>query len=53
MVDKAPEGWDYSSGFVNKEMIQDHIPPWRRSLWYSCLPNLDHVGHFKERCFPF
>lgn len=36
IVDKAPEAWNYSSGFVNKEMIQDHIPPWRRSLWYSC-----------------
>uniref|UniRef100_A0A8D2GMK8 NADH-cytochrome b5 reductase n=1 Tax=Urocitellus parryii TaxID=9999 RepID=A0A8D2GMK8_UROPR len=26
-VDKAPEAWDYSQGFVNEEMIRDHLPP--------------------------
>ncbi|MCP6645997.1 cytochrome-b5 reductase, partial [Klebsiella pneumoniae] len=26
-VDKAPEVWDYSQGFVNEEMIRDHLPP--------------------------
>uniref|UniRef100_A0A452V3M3 cytochrome-b5 reductase n=1 Tax=Ursus maritimus TaxID=29073 RepID=A0A452V3M3_URSMA len=26
-VDRAPEAWDYSQGFVNEEMIRDHLPP--------------------------
>lgn len=63
-VDKAPEAWDYSQGFVNEEMIRDHLPPPEEEplvlmcgpppmIQYACLPNLDRVGHPKERCFTF
>uniref|UniRef100_A0A8C8XSB6 NADH-cytochrome b5 reductase n=1 Tax=Panthera leo TaxID=9689 RepID=A0A8C8XSB6_PANLE len=63
-VDKAPEAWDYSQGFVNEEMIRDHLPPPEEEplilmcgpppmIQYACLPNLDRVGHPKERCFAF
>ncbi|XP_071075195.1 NADH-cytochrome b5 reductase 3 isoform X2 [Dasypus novemcinctus] len=63
-VDKAPDAWDYSQGFVNEEMIRDHLPPPAEEplvllcgpppmIQYACLPNLDRVGHPKERCFAF
>ncbi|XP_077804837.1 NADH-cytochrome b5 reductase 3 isoform X3 [Macaca mulatta] len=63
-LDRAPEAWDYSQGFVNEEMIRDHLPPPEEEplvlmcgpppmIQYACLPNLDHVGHPKERCFAF
>ncbi|XP_019479533.1 PREDICTED: NADH-cytochrome b5 reductase 3 [Hipposideros armiger] len=63
-VDKAPEAWDYSQGFVNEEMIRDHLPPPEDEplvlmcgpppmIQFACLPNLDRVGHPKERCFAF
>ena len=56
--------WDYSQGFVNEEMIRDHLPPPEEEplvlmcgpqpmIQYACLPNLDRVGHPKERCFAF
>lgn len=59
-----PAAWDYSQGFVNEEMIRDHLPsPEEEPLMlmcgpppmiqYACLPNLDRVGHPKERCFTF
>lgn len=63
-LDRAPEAWDYSQGFVNEEMIRDHLPPPEEEplvlmcgpppmIQYACLPNLDRVGHPKERCFAF
>lgn len=26
-VDRPPAGWKYSAGFVNKEMLAEHLPP--------------------------
>ncbi|EAW73271.1 cytochrome b5 reductase 3 [Homo sapiens] len=63
-LDRAPEAWDYGQGFVNEEMIRDHLPPPEEEplvlmcgpppmIQYACLPNLDHVGHPTERCFVF
>eukprot|EP00069_Balaena_mysticetus_P006099 bmy_18565T0 len=63
-VDRAPEAWDYSQGFLNEEMIRDHLPPLEEEplvlmcgppcmIQYACLPNLDSVGHPKERPFAF
>ena len=60
----CPAAWDYSEGFVNEEMIRDHLPPPEDEplilmcgpppmIQYACLPNLDRVGHPKERCFSF
>ncbi|EPY88527.1 NADH-cytochrome b5 reductase 3-like isoform 2 [Camelus ferus] len=51
-------------GFVNEEMIRDHLPPPEEEplvlmcgpppmIQYACLPNLERVGHPKERCFTF
>lgn len=63
-VDKAPDAWNYSQGFVNEEMIRDHLPPPGEEtlilmcgpppmIQFACLPNLERVGHAKERCFTF
>ena len=60
----CPAACDYSQGFVNEEMIRDHVPPPEEEplvlmcgpppmIQYACLPNLDRVGHPKERCSAF
>uniref|UniRef100_A0A2K6S0V8 cytochrome-b5 reductase n=1 Tax=Saimiri boliviensis boliviensis TaxID=39432 RepID=A0A2K6S0V8_SAIBB len=57
-----PEAWDYSQGFMNEEMIREHLPPLEEEplvlmcgpppmIQYACLPNLDRVAQPKERCF--
>ncbi|KAM8980474.1 NADH-cytochrome b5 reductase 3 isoform X1 [Sarcophilus harrisii] len=63
-VDKAPEDWDYSQGFVNEDMIREHMPPPEAEplilmcgpppmIQYACIPNLDKVGYSKDLCFSF
>lgn len=49
-------GWTYSSGFVNDEMIKEHLPPPSDEtlilmcgpppmINFACLPNLDKLGY--------
>ncbi|NXO04054.1 NB5R3 reductase, partial [Rhinopomastus cyanomelas] len=63
-LDRAPEGWDYSQGFVNQEMIRDHLPPPQDDvlilmcgpppmIQYACVPNLDKLGYTKDMRFSF
>ncbi|KAF1576831.1 NADH-cytochrome b5 reductase 3, partial [Eudyptes chrysocome] len=63
-LDKAPENWDYSQGFVNQEMIRDHLPPPQNDvlilmcgpppmIQYACIPNLDKLGYTKDMRFSF
>ncbi|XP_043822383.1 NADH-cytochrome b5 reductase 3 isoform X2 [Dromiciops gliroides] len=63
-VDKAPEDWDYSQGFVNEDMIREHMPPPEVEplilmcgpppmIQYACIPNLDKVGYSKDLRFSF
>ncbi|NXR01004.1 NB5R3 reductase, partial [Sagittarius serpentarius] len=63
-VDRAPENWDYSQGFVNQEMIRDHLPPPQNDvlilmcgpppmIQYACIPNLDKLGYTKDMRFSF
>eukprot|EP00514_Thraustochytrium_sp_LLF1b_P002668 CAMPEP_0184528878 /NCGR_PEP_ID=MMETSP0198_2-20121128/12041_1 /TAXON_ID=1112570 /ORGANISM="Thraustochytrium sp., Strain LLF1b" /LENGTH=310 /DNA_ID=CAMNT_0026920783 /DNA_START=152 /DNA_END=1084 /DNA_ORIENTATION=- len=58
-VDRAPEGWAYSTGFVNEEMIREHMPtPGPDTvvlmcgpppmIKFACRPNLTTVGHAEE-----
>jgi len=63
-VDRAPEGWDYSVGFISEEMLKDNLfsassetltlmcgpPP---MVNFACKPNLEKLGHSKERCFAY
>ncbi|XP_053833185.1 NADH-cytochrome b5 reductase 3-like [Vidua macroura] len=63
-LDRAPENWDYSQGFVNQEMIRDHLPPPQNDvlilmcgpppmIQYACIPNLDKLGYAKDMRFSF
>jgi len=63
-LDTPPEGWKYSSGFVNEDMLRKHtFPPGDDTLVvmcgpppmvnYACLPNLEKIGHSKDMCFAY
>ncbi|XP_077194002.1 NADH-cytochrome b5 reductase 3 isoform X2 [Paroedura picta] len=63
-LDRASEGWDYSRGFVNQEMLKDHMPPPAEDvlilmcgpppmIQYACIPNLDKLGYPKEARFAY
>ncbi|XP_064022859.1 NADH-cytochrome b5 reductase 3 isoform X2 [Pogoniulus pusillus] len=63
-LDRAPENWDYSQGFVNQDMIRDHLPPPQDDvlilmcgpppmIQYACIPNLDKLGYAKDMRFSF
>lgn len=59
-----PTDWDYSQGFVNQDMIRDHLPPPQSDvlilmcgpppmIQYACIPNLDKLGYAKDMRFAF
>ncbi|XP_062246592.1 NADH-cytochrome b5 reductase 2 [Platichthys flesus] len=63
-LDKPPQDWSYSSGFVSQDMIKEHLPaPSPDALivlcgpppmiQYACLPNLDKLGHKTENIFSY
>jgi cytochrome-b5 reductase len=58
-LDRPPQGWTYSSGFVNEEMIREHMPASGPEscvllcgpppmIKYACEPNLAKVGYEKD-----
>lgn len=63
-VDTATENWAYSQGFVNSEMIKDHLeapsdntitlmcgpPP---MINYACTPNLEALGYRESLRFAY
>jgi NAD(P)H-flavin reductase/DMSO/TMAO reductase YedYZ molybdopterin-dependent catalytic subunit len=63
-LDQPPEGWKYSSGFIDEAMCRDHLPTPSDSTFifccgpppmieYACKPNLAKVGHTEDKihCF--
>ncbi len=67
-VDRPPEGgrWIYSTGFITKEMIRDHLPGPEDDgstqilmcgpppmVKFACLPNLEALGYKKTDYFVF
>ncbi|XP_054844004.1 NADH-cytochrome b5 reductase 3-like [Eublepharis macularius] len=63
-LDRASEDWSYSQGFVNQEMIKDHMPSPADDvlilmcgpppmIQYACIPNLDKLGYAKEARFAY
>ncbi|XP_060892800.1 NADH-cytochrome b5 reductase 2 [Labrus mixtus] len=63
-LDKPPQDWNYSSGFVTYDMIKDHLPAPSSDvlvvlcgpppmIQYACLPNLDKLGHKTENIFAY
>ncbi|XP_058016465.1 NADH-cytochrome b5 reductase 2-like isoform X2 [Ahaetulla prasina] len=63
-LDKPPQGWKYSSGFVTADMIKDHLPPHSGDtlilmcgpppmIQFACQPNLELLGYAKESTFAY
>jgi len=63
-VDRAPEGWKYSTGFINEEMLREHMPAASEHTYvfmcgpppmlkFACRPNLDKLGHTEEHVLEF
>jgi len=63
-VDRPTEGWNYSSGFINAEMIEKALfPPSNDNLVllcgpppminFACLPNLDKLGYSPKMRFSY
>jgi len=58
-VDRAPEAWKYSEGFVNADMISAHLPPPGEGvlitlcgpppmIQFACTPALDKLGYSQQ-----
>ncbi|XP_037615931.1 NADH-cytochrome b5 reductase 3 [Sebastes umbrosus] len=63
-LDRAPEDWEYSQGFISEDMVREHLPPPSDDslilmcgpppmIQFACNPNLDKVGHSISRRFTF
>ncbi|CAL8242186.1 unnamed protein product [Merluccius merluccius] len=63
-VDRAPNNWEYSEGFINEDMVRDHLPAPSEDavilmcgpppmVQFACHPNLDKVGHSSSQKFTF
>ncbi|XP_030646336.1 NADH-cytochrome b5 reductase 2 isoform X1 [Chanos chanos] len=64
-LDRPPQGgWKYSTGFINADMIKDHLPPPASDVLIvmcgpppmiqnACLPNLTKLGHKTENTFAY
>uniref|UniRef100_A0A0N5A2U5 NADH-cytochrome b5 reductase n=1 Tax=Parastrongyloides trichosuri TaxID=131310 RepID=A0A0N5A2U5_PARTI len=63
-VDKSSEHWKYSTGFINEDMVRDHLPSPASDtailmcgpppmIEFACLPNLEKVGHNADNLLRF
>lgn len=63
-LDRPPEEWKYSSGFVNDEMIATHLPPPGKKtlilmcgpppmIKFACLPNLNKLQYTENMYVAF
>ncbi|XP_008201302.1 NADH-cytochrome b5 reductase 2 isoform X1 [Tribolium castaneum] len=63
-LDTPPENWKYSSGFINENMIKDHLfPPSNDNIVlmcgpppminYACNPSLEKLKYDKDLCFAY
>lgn len=62
-VDRAPDGWAYSTGFINEAMLRDHLPAPVDSfigmcgpppmINYACIPNLEKIGFTDQTYMSF
>ena len=57
-LDEPPHNWKYSKGFINEDMIKEHMPQYSKKamvmmcgpppmIKYACVPNLEKNG-FQE-----
>nr|ACO15006.1 NADH-cytochrome b5 reductase 2 [Caligus clemensi] len=63
-LDRPNEDWQYSSGYINEDMIEDHLfspgedaitlmcgpPP---MIKFACIVNLEKLGHTEDQMFSF
>ena len=64
-VDRPPDGWKYSTGFIDEDMCRTHLPlPSEKTfvfmcgpppmIKFACRPNLqEKIGHAEERVLAF
>jgi len=63
-VDRPTDGWKYSSGFINEEMLSRALfPPSEDAIVlmcgpppminFACVPNLEKLGYGEEKRFAF
>jgi len=63
-LDRPPEGWTYSSGFINEDMVREHLLPAGPDaivamcgpppmIKFACIPNLEKVGYTAEQLVQF
>uniref|UniRef100_A0A1I7XNL4 Cytochrome-b5 reductase n=1 Tax=Heterorhabditis bacteriophora TaxID=37862 RepID=A0A1I7XNL4_HETBA len=63
-VDRPPIKWNYSEGFINDQMIKEHLaPPSEDSVIllcgpppminFACTPNLDKLAYDPNNRFQF
>ncbi|KAJ8370332.1 hypothetical protein SKAU_G00103600 [Synaphobranchus kaupii] len=63
-VDRAPKDWEFSQGFINADMIQEHLPaPSDDNLvlmcgpppmiQFACNPNLDKLDYRQSQRFTY
>ncbi|XP_027199195.2 NADH-cytochrome b5 reductase 3-like isoform X2 [Dermatophagoides pteronyssinus] len=63
-LDRPSEGWQYSTGFINDEMISKHLPQPSDDTFilmcgpppmikHACLPNLDKLGYSEKHRFSY
>jgi len=64
LSDRWPEGWKYSTGFVNKALFEEHLYPAANDCYNlmcgppimldkGVVPALAALGHKKNTCFSF
>jgi cytochrome-b5 reductase len=63
-VDRAQPGWKYSTGYINEDMIREHLPAAGPDtgifmcgpppmIKMACIPALEKVGHTENNYFSF
>jgi len=63
-LDRPEEGWKYSKGFIDVQMLQDHMPAFDKDtavlmcgpppmIKFACIPNLEKLGFTAESYFSF
>lgn len=63
-LDRPNSDWKYSQGFINQEMVENHLPAPSDStvilmcgpppmIKFACLPNLEKVGHDAKQLITF
>jgi cytochrome-b5 reductase len=65
-LDRPPKKWDYSTGFITKEMMEEHLPKAASDgstqilmcgpppmVKFACIPNLEALGFKKTDYFVF